>query len=75
MCGIAGAWLPDARDSEDALLALGRRLGAAIAHLMPDDTIVVNEAITSGASNARLPGSIRGYTDRSSCSGWRAAKT
>ncbi|GAB2499195.1 asparagine synthase (glutamine-hydrolyzing) [Arenimonas alkanexedens] len=37
MCGIAGAWHPDAREPEDALLALGRRLGAAIAHRGPDD--------------------------------------
>ena len=37
MCGIAGAWLPNAHDSQESLLALGRRLGAAIAHRGPDD--------------------------------------
>ena len=37
MCGIAGAWRPNAHDSEGSLLALGRRLGAAIAHRGPDD--------------------------------------
>jgi len=37
MCGIAGAWLPEAGQPEDSLLALGRRLGAAIAHRGPDD--------------------------------------
>ena len=36
MCGIAGAWFPGGHD-ETALIALGRRLGDAIAHRGPDD--------------------------------------
>jgi asparagine synthase (glutamine-hydrolysing) len=36
MCGIAGAWFPGAGD-ESTLIALGHRLGDAIAHRGPDD--------------------------------------
>lgn len=38
MCGIAGAWSPQARDSRAGLDALGRRMGQAIAHRGPDDS-------------------------------------
>lgn len=37
MCGIAGAWSPAANADADALHALGRRMGSAIAHRGPDD--------------------------------------
>lgn len=37
------------------------KVGAAIAHLMPDDTIVVNEAITSGAPVAGQMQTARGH--------------
>jgi asparagine synthase (glutamine-hydrolysing) len=37
MCGIAGAWSPDASSPEPELTALGQRLGAAVAHRGPDD--------------------------------------
>ncbi|TNJ33181.1 asparagine synthase (glutamine-hydrolyzing) [Arenimonas terrae] len=36
MCGLAGAWFPGGRD-EPSLIALGHRLGDAIAHRGPDD--------------------------------------
>lgn len=36
MCGIAGAWFPGGKD-EASLIALGHRLGDAIAHRGPDD--------------------------------------
>jgi asparagine synthase (glutamine-hydrolysing) len=36
MCGIAGAWFPGGQD-QDTLIALGHRLGNAIAHRGPDD--------------------------------------
>jgi asparagine synthase (glutamine-hydrolysing) len=37
MCGIAGAWYPGGND-ETTLIALGHRLGNAIAHRGPDDS-------------------------------------
>lgn len=36
MCGIAGTWFPGGKD-EASLIALGHRLGDAIAHRGPDD--------------------------------------
>jgi len=38
MCGIAGAWSPHPRSSQEDLDALGRRMGQAIAHRGPDDS-------------------------------------
>ena len=37
------------------------KVGAAIAHLMPEDTVVVNEAITSGAPIAMATAQARGH--------------
>ena len=38
MCGIAGAWSPRKDSGREALEALGRRMGQAIAHRGPDDS-------------------------------------
>jgi len=38
MCGIAGAWSPHPRSSQEDLDTLGRRMGQAIAHRGPDDS-------------------------------------
>ena len=38
MCGIAGAWSPQRDTGQEALDALGRRMGQAIAHRGPDDS-------------------------------------